>query len=278
MKSRYLNLIYVAVLVAVIILGVIIFYDQIYFFVTGRSAQRDAISTEKVDPRPDLPRITTEELKAKLDNKEKFLLIDVRQPEEFAQGHIKSSVNIPSTDIDLNIGKLTLVKDYPIITVCDASGCNRAEQVAVKLIGLGFNDIRAYSSGVNAWVEAGNELVKGGADRENFVQVLADIKTQEITAADAKNAIANGAVLLDVQKTPANEYIAGAQTLALESTYDKTQDGSIAKTQTVIIYSEDGVRSRIATAEFIKQGYAKTYSIIGGLPAWKNAGYSTTTR
>ncbi len=184
-------------------------------------------------------------------------------------------MNIPSTEIDVNLGKLSLVKDKPIVTTCDASGCNRSEQVAVKLIGLGFNDVRAYSAGVNAWAASGHELVKGTVDRENFVRFLSDLPTPEVTPTEAQGKIRNGAIIIDVQND-AKEHITGAKIIALEDVYATSQNGTIDKNTTVIFYASDEARSKAATEAFIRQGYKNSYNLAGGIAAWKSAGFSVS--
>jgi rhodanese-related sulfurtransferase len=81
------------------------------------------------------------------------LVIDVRTPEEYKDGHIEGSLNIPLNEIE----KATswLVKDVPIITVC-ASG-NRSTQAIKILEARGFEKV--YNGG--SWNNLGK--IKVGA-------------------------------------------------------------------------------------------------------------------
>jgi phage shock protein E len=72
------------------------------------------------------------------------LLLDVRTPEEFADGHIDGAVNISLADLDAAVPKL--VKDRPVIVYC-ASGA-RAAVAAQHLTQAGFKvrDLGAMSN------------------------------------------------------------------------------------------------------------------------------------
>jgi phage shock protein E len=80
------------------------------------------------------------------------LIIDVRTPEEYKQGHINGSLNVPLNDIEQAMS--WLIKDVPTITVC-ASG-SRSAQAKKILEANGFTKI--YNGG--AWNDFGN--IKAG--------------------------------------------------------------------------------------------------------------------
>jgi len=58
--------------------------------------------------------ISGQEVKAMLDAKEKFLLFDVRTPEEYAGGHIEHSISLPLQVITASVGKYARSKDAKI--------------------------------------------------------------------------------------------------------------------------------------------------------------------
>ena len=95
--------------------------------------------------------ITVTELKAKIDNKDKFLLIDVREPSEFEIVKIPGAVLIPKQGFLDGSALAGLPHDKPIILHCK-SGMRSAECLAI-LKSAGFADATHVSGGVVAWAK-----------------------------------------------------------------------------------------------------------------------------
>ena len=95
--------------------------------------------------------ISVTELKAKIDNKEKFLLIDVREPSEFEIVKIPGAVLIPKQGFLNGSALAGLPQDKPIILHCK-SGVRSAECLAI-LKSAGFADATHVSGGVVAWAK-----------------------------------------------------------------------------------------------------------------------------
>ena len=95
--------------------------------------------------------ISVAELKSKIDKKENFLLIDVREPSEFEIVRIPGSVLIPKQGFLDGSALGDLPQDKPIILHCK-SGVRSAECLAI-LKGAGFADASHVSGGVVAWAK-----------------------------------------------------------------------------------------------------------------------------
>ena len=109
-----------------------------------------AISTRAADAVAG-STITVTELKSKLDNKENFILIDVREPSEFEIVRIPGSVLIPKQEFLDGTVLSKLPQDRPIVLHCK-SGVRSAECLAV-VKAAGFADATHVSGGVVAWVK-----------------------------------------------------------------------------------------------------------------------------
>jgi rhodanese-related sulfurtransferase len=91
--------------------------------------------------------ISAADLSLQLQNTpQEYTLIDVRQPDEYAQGHIHGAVNIPLGDIENRIDEIP--KNKGIITICK-SGI-RSEQAANILRARGYN-VRSMQGGMLSW-------------------------------------------------------------------------------------------------------------------------------
>jgi rhodanese-related sulfurtransferase len=85
-------------------------------------------------------------------NREKAVVVDVCETEEFAQGHIGGARNIPLGQLEQRLPEVVKNKALPVILVC-ATGAraNRAAGVAKK---LGYEKAQALAGGLKAWKEA----------------------------------------------------------------------------------------------------------------------------
>lgn len=95
-----------------------------------------------------------------LINREDAHIIDVREADEFAGGHLPEAVNMPAGKLVERIGELEKFKDKPII-VCCAAGM-RSNKASAELQKQGFAKVYNLSGGVDAWVGAGYPIKKGG--------------------------------------------------------------------------------------------------------------------
>lgn len=93
----------------------------------------------------------------RLINHEKAVLIDVREPAEFAAGHAAGARNVPLGTIDGGKG-LPTNKALPVVLVC-ASGA-RASRAAAQLRKAGYNSVHTLAGGTNAWREASLPIEK----------------------------------------------------------------------------------------------------------------------
>ncbi len=87
-----------------------------------------------------------------LINREKAVVIDVCETEEFAAGHVGGAKNVPLGQLEDRLPALVKNKALPLVLVC-ASGAraNRAVAMAKK---LGYDNAQAMAGGLKAWREA----------------------------------------------------------------------------------------------------------------------------
>lgn len=91
-------------------------------------------------------------------NREKAVIIDVREPEEYVKGHLTNAKNIPLSQLDERLPQVVKNKALPVIMVCDKGArAVRAQQQAKK---LGFEKAEALAGGMKAWREAGLPVTK----------------------------------------------------------------------------------------------------------------------
>jgi rhodanese-related sulfurtransferase len=93
------------------------------------------------------------------------LLLDVREPAEFAQGCLPGSINVPrgvleqacEWDYDETVPLLVRGRDLPIVVVCRSG--NRSVLAADVMLQMGFTDVVSLKSGVRGWNDFEQPLV-----------------------------------------------------------------------------------------------------------------------
>ena len=85
-------------------------------------------------------------------------ILDVRQPEEWADAHIPGSTLIPLGDLESRINEVP--KDQEIVVVCRSG--NRSAQGRDILKQAGFTQVTSMAGGLNEWKAEGYETVSGG--------------------------------------------------------------------------------------------------------------------
>jgi rhodanese-related sulfurtransferase len=94
--------------------------------------------------------ITTEELKGKLDNKEDFLFLDVREQHEFDQFNLGAKL-IPLNTLPAALSDLEPHKEKEIIIHCRSGA--RSGNAKNYLIQMGYKNVRNLLGGVLRWID-----------------------------------------------------------------------------------------------------------------------------
>ena len=93
-------------------------------------------------------KITPQDL-VSLTNQDAAKLIDLRSPNEFADGHITGSINIPYADIEDRLHEIKLQEGKSLVLICD-SGSQSANAGEV-LNKSGYENTVILSGGIGAW-------------------------------------------------------------------------------------------------------------------------------
>jgi rhodanese-related sulfurtransferase len=85
-------------------------------------------------------------------------LVDVRTPQEFANGHLENAKNVNFNDPEFKQKIALLDKSKPIAVYCGVGG--RSGRASKILVELGFKDISDLAGGISAWSAANKKVVK----------------------------------------------------------------------------------------------------------------------
>ena len=93
-----------------------------------------------------------------LMNREKAVVVDVCESDEFAAGHIASARNIPLNQLEQRLPEVVKNKSLPLVLVCQTGG--RAQRALAVAKSLGYDKAVVLGGGLGAWKEANLPLEK----------------------------------------------------------------------------------------------------------------------
>jgi rhodanese-related sulfurtransferase len=99
--------------------------------------------------------ITKEELLDKISQKENFVLLDVRDTQEFKKEHIVGAKHLLIAEMRKKKVEGLLDKPDLIVTYSEDINCPAKNIAAHKLIDFGYKNVRAYQGSWKEWKEAG---------------------------------------------------------------------------------------------------------------------------
>lgn len=91
--------------------------------------------------------IELKELRSKIEGKGSVVILDVREPAEFAFGHIPEALNIPLGELELRFNEMD--KDQTWHVICRTG--NRSDVAAQKLSENGYKNVINIVPGMSKW-------------------------------------------------------------------------------------------------------------------------------
>lgn len=88
------------------------------------------------------------------------LLLDVREPDEYADGHAPGSVLIPLGQLPGRLAEIKASEHKPVAVICRSG--QRSARAAEILRQAGFTKVSNVQGGMYAWGHAGFPVIKGG--------------------------------------------------------------------------------------------------------------------
>ena len=113
------------------------------------------------EARDSVPEVTIDEVQAQMENGARPTLLDVREREEYREGHLEGSVPLPRGFLEMRIEEAVPDKSAPIVAYC--AGGVRSLIAARTLKEMGYKNVTSMSGGYTAWKNAGYKWV---ADRQ----------------------------------------------------------------------------------------------------------------
>jgi len=113
------------------------------------------------ESRQAVPEWTPDDVRQRTSNGGGFTLVDVREKEEYREGHLPGAVSVPRGFLDMRIEETVPDKNAPIVLYC--AGGTRSLLAGRTLKEMGYTNVVSMSGGFGGWKGAGHPWV---ADRQ----------------------------------------------------------------------------------------------------------------
>jgi rhodanese-related sulfurtransferase len=111
------------------------------------------------DARKRIHECSVDDVKAKLDRKEPFHLIDVREESEWSKDHLPAAIHIGKGVLERDVEKVLPDPRAPIVVYC--GGGFRSALAADNLQRMGYTNVLSMDGGIRDWREQGYPLTSG---------------------------------------------------------------------------------------------------------------------
>ncbi len=187
------------------------------------------------------------------------LLLDSREPADFASGHLKGAVNIGLQGRFAESVGNVVDPDTEVVLVGDPSA---AVEAKVRLARVGYDRVAAQLD------EPGKALASAELVEQSSrltIEALAELRHLE---ADLQ--------LIDIRDPgeTADGVLPLAREIPLAALTNALQ--GLDRARPVVVYCASGYRSQTAASVLVSRGFSDVSDVIGGYAAWRDAGLTTT--
>ena len=187
------------------------------------------------------------------------VLLDTRDPAEFAAGHVRGAINVGLQGRFAEWAGDVLEPDRDIVLVGDPSA---AVESKVRLARVGYDRVVGQLEDPSAVVSSRPDVIETSS--RLTIEQLAELRGLEPSLQ-----------LVDVRSPSETEdgTLPGAREVPLPVLIDSFL--GLDPTAPVVVYCAGGSRSQVAASVLVAHGFADVSDLLGGYTSWNGAGLST---
>jgi hydroxyacylglutathione hydrolase len=188
------------------------------------------------------------------------VVVDTRDDQEFASGHLSGSVNIPADGRFAETAGMVLAPDQPVVVVAAEGG---EQEVATRLARIGFDHTVGYLP----------------AEDSVFLELQADVvRASRLTARELGELLATDDApwVLDVRNAGEREAGAIPGSFHIPLAELARRIGEVPSDRPVVAYCAGGWRSSVAASFLRGRGLDDVSDLTGGFAAWEALRHPTT--
>jgi rhodanese-related sulfurtransferase len=111
------------------------------------------------DAKTRVRETNVDEVKKRMDRRDKFILVDVREESEYAKDHLPGAIHLGKGVIERDIEERVPELSAEMILYC--GGGFRSALAADNLQKMGYTNVISMDGGIRGWREKGYPLTKG---------------------------------------------------------------------------------------------------------------------
>jgi len=182
-------------------------------------------------------------------------VLDVREPGEFAKGHLVDSINIGLSGQYATWAGTVLSRERPIVIVAEPG---REREAVTRLGRIGFDNVSGYLEGGMQALASRSDLL-GRTER-----VTAVVMAEERGASEP-------AAVVDVRTAREwhERHVPGSVNVPLNQLLERI--GELPRDRRMFVHCAGGYRSSIASSLLQLRGFDRVVELIGGFAAWEAA-------
>ncbi len=261
-------------------------------------AQENGVKARLEEYNANLPKgygnVSVQDLGVELIENPNVILVDVRETDEYAGGHLPGAFNIPLRELAQHLDALPDL-NAEIVVYCGSGFRSAIAMTSLQV--LGYTNVRSMKGGIKAW--QGEEYTETDEVVAVPMGAAPDIDPALVAAVDAELTgipAGWGAVkpedlnaelidspvdmLIDVRSQgewDEQGHIPGAVLMPLESLMSFADQWPSDKAASIVIYCASGHRGNIAATMLRILGYTNVRNLSGGFTAWATAGLPVET-
>jgi hydroxyacylglutathione hydrolase len=180
------------------------------------------------------------------------VVIDAREPQEYAAGHLVGSLNVPADGRFAETAGTVVRPEQEVAVVAPQ---DREEEVVVRLARIGFDRVAEYLREPEAAFLAAPAHV---------------VRASRVTARDLDESLRRSAPPTVVDVRNAGERVAGTIPGALHIPLAQLPHrlGEIPRDRPVVVHCAGGYRSSVAASLLRREGWSDVSDLLGGFTAW----------
>ena len=184
---------------------------------------------------------------------DKKQLLDVRDPADFAGGHMAGSINIGLGGKFATGAGTMLSQETPIIVIAEPG----REQEAIRRLGrIGFDHVAGYLDGGMQALEAWPELIR------TVTRMTAGTLSELLSTTTPPH-------VLDVRTKTERDNGQIETSIHIPLPHLMEQRAEVPQDETVVVHCASGYRSSIAVSLLQQAGFTNVMDLVGGFGAWK---------